>query len=114
MTTFHHKPIKRFHLNGVIGDEAHTARLKTEYIRMIVAQMRSEGFVPRLDLNPDFTIDYNETKETFEFTLSIYGINVGKKNIEWILGIDEFKAIPIQKNKLSEYLLGQESPLNQK
>ena len=114
MANFHHRAIKKFYLDGVIGDESDSFRLKIEYVRLIISKMRAEGYVPRLDINPDFTIDYNEKEQNFNFALSIYGVKVGKRDIEWILGIDEFKAVPILKNRLSEYLLGQELPLNQK
>jgi hypothetical protein len=99
MTTFHHKPIKRFGLEGVIHDDALIGRLKFEYIRLVDAEMRIAGYAPRLDIDPDFTIRYNEKKKYFEFTLSLYGIYVGRKKVEWILGVDGNTAIPTQKSK---------------
>jgi hypothetical protein len=99
---YHHKPIKKFDLNGQIHDEATIPRLKSEYIRLIVSNMRVQGYVPRFDIEPDFTIDYNEKKQYFEFELSIYGIYVGKKKSECILGIDGNKVIYTQPNKSKE------------
>jgi hypothetical protein len=101
---FHHKPIKRFSLNGQIYDEATMPRLKIEYVRLLVTQMRIRGYVPRLDIEPDFTIQFNENIEIFTFKLSVYGIYVGKRKSEWILGIDGHKAIYIAKNKSKESL----------
>jgi hypothetical protein len=103
METFHHKPIRRFNLDGVIQDESSIGRLKGEYIRLLVAEMRLSGYVPRFDINPDFTIDYNEKKNQFYFELTIHGVYAGKRKSEWILGVDETKPIYIQKNKSSEY-----------
>ena len=103
MTTFHHKPIKRFGLSGVIHDEALIARLKIEYIRLIDAEMRVAGYAPRLDIDPDFTISYNEKKKYFEFILSVYGIYVGRKKVNWIIGIDGNTAIHTQKSKLNVF-----------
>jgi hypothetical protein len=54
---YHHKPIKKFSLDGVIHDEASIGRLKIEYIRLVVSEMRLNGYVPRFDIDPDFTID---------------------------------------------------------
>jgi hypothetical protein len=61
--------------------------------------MRILGYVPRLDINPDFTLDYNQAKKYFEFEISLYGIYVGKKKSQWISGIDETRVIYIQKSK---------------
>lgn len=112
--SLHHKPIKMFGLDGVINDESNIARLKIEYIRLLLLEMKLSGYVPRLDIDPDFTILYNEQKNYFEFKLSIHGIYVGKKKIECILGIDGTTVISTQPNKSREFYLGQESQLNQK
>jgi hypothetical protein len=108
MHKFHHKPIKKFGLDGQIFDEAVIPRLKIEYIRLLVIQMKNLGYVPRLDIEPDFTVQFNEDKEIFTFILSVYGIYVGKRKSEWILGIDEQRPIYMEKNRLNEYLQAQE------
>ena len=107
--TFHHKPLKKFNLNGVISDEAVLWRLKNEYVRLLTNEMRLAGYVPRLDIVPDFTTGYNEKKRFFEFELTLYGIYVGRKQSEWILGIDEHKPIYIQKSRSTESSSVQES-----
>jgi hypothetical protein len=104
MDNLHHKPIKRFHLDGNIYDDSAIQRLKIEYIRLLVSEMRIAGYVPRFDIDPDFTMRYNEKAETFEFKLSIYGIYIGKKKTKWIIGLDGTKIISIQKSKLRESL----------
>jgi hypothetical protein len=114
MATFHHKPLKRFNLNGMISDEAVIWRLKEEYIRLLVTEMRLAGYVPRLDIVPDFTVDYNEKKKFFEFELTLYGVYIGRRQSEWIIGLDEHKAIPTPKNKLKESSQVRESQSNQK
>ena len=103
MIRYHHKPIKKFGLDGVIHDESAIGRLKAEYIRLIVSEMRLSGYVPRFDIEPDFTIDYNEKKKYFEFELTIHGIYVGRKQIEWIVGIDGNKPIYTHKSRSNEY-----------
>tara|TARA_B110000503_G_scaffold84020_1_gene128071 strand:+ start:14117 stop:14443 length:327 start_codon:yes stop_codon:yes gene_type:complete len=103
METLHHKPIKRFSLDGEIFDEAHIQRLRAEYVKLLNTQMTIAGYVPRLDIDLDFTTSYNIDKTCFEFQLSIYGIYVGKRRSEWILGVDVTSAIFTQKSKLSEF-----------
>jgi hypothetical protein len=107
MQTYHHKPIKRFSLNGIIHDDSAIGRLKGEYIRLVVSEMRLSGYVPRFDIEPVFTIDYIEKKKCFEFELSVHGVYTGRSKSEWIAGIDVNKVIPIQKNKSKESLQAQ-------
>lgn len=102
MANYHHKPIKKFSLDGVIHDDSAIGRLKGEYIRLVVSEMRLSGYVPRFDIEPVFTIDYVEKKKYFEFELSIHGVYTGRKQSEWIAGIDVNKAIFIPKSKSKE------------
>jgi hypothetical protein len=103
MEMYHHKPIKRFGLDGVIYDDSAIYRLQQEYIRLLVSEMRLSGYVPRFDIDPDFTISYNEPKNYFEFEISVFGIYVGRKKSEWILGIDGVRPVYTQPAKLKEY-----------
>jgi hypothetical protein len=103
METVHHRPIKKFSLDGVIQEESALWRLKDEYIRLLESEMRISGYARRLDINADFTLNYNEQKNHFNFELTLYGVYVGKKKSQWITGIDETKVIYIQKNKSNEF-----------
>ena len=107
MEAFHHKPIKRFYLDGEIHDEALTPRLKIEYVKLLMLEMKLCGYVPRLDIDPDFTIEYNNRIEIFTFKLSLHGVYVGKRKSEWIIGIDGTQAIHTAQSKLSESLRDQ-------
>ncbi len=102
--SYHHKSIKRFCLDGIIYDDSMIGRLKEEYIRLLISEMRLSGYVPRIDLDPDFTIRYNEIKNFFEFELSIHAVYAGKRKSEWIAGIDGTNPILIPQNKSSESL----------
>lgn len=99
----HHKPIKKFFLNGIIYDDSAIVRLRDEYARLLTIEMKLMGYVPRLDISQDFTIEYNYKKQYFEFKLTIYAVFVGKKKSEWITGLDGTTPIYIQANKLNEF-----------
>lgn len=88
-----HKSIKRFSLEGEIYDDSHIVRLKDQYLTMIVTSMRADGYVPRYDIDTDWTIEYNG--KTFNFKMSVYGVYVGKKKAECLEGIDRNKPILI-------------------
>jgi hypothetical protein len=102
--SYHHKPIKRFYLDGIIHDDSMIGRLKNEYIRLLTIEMKLSGYVPRLDLDPDFTIRYNEIKNFFEFELSVQAVYAGKRKSEWISGIDGTNPIFIPQTKSVESL----------
>jgi hypothetical protein len=110
----HHKSIKRFSLDGIIKDDVSIGRLRVEYIKLLKAEMRLNGYAPRLDIDPNFTIYYNHDKDYYEFILSVYGTYIGRKKTECIEGIDGTMLVPTPKNKSNESLQDQESTSNQK
>ena len=107
MDNYHHRSIKNFSLEGTIHDDSSFERLKIEYVRLLVSEMRLSGYVPRLDMEPDFTIDYNLRSKNFSFKLTIYGVYVGKRKSECIEGINITTPIYTPKNKLKESLKDQ-------
>lgn len=112
MNNFIHKSVKRFHLDGQIYDDALIPRLQLEYINILKTQMRLSGYAPRVDIDPQFTIEY--TGKSYNFILSVYGTFVGKKNAQWIECLDGTKPIYIQQNKSGTSSQDQESQSNQK
>ena len=114
MDHVHHKSIKRFYLDGIIKDDISIGRLRQEYIRLLNTEMRLNGYAPRLDIDPNFTIYYNHIKDYYEFQLSVYGTYLGRKKTECIQGMDGTIAVPTQKNKSKEPSQGQESTSSQK
>lgn len=85
--SYSHKRIERFSLEGEIFDESHISRLKDQYVFMVINGMRNKGYVPRYDIDTDFTVSYNG--KTFDFKLSVYGVYVGKGKSRCILGVDK-------------------------
>lgn len=112
MKNFIHRSIKRFHLDGQIYDDALIPRLQTEYINILNTQMKLQGYAPRLDIDPQFTIEYNG--KSYNFRLSVYGTFVGRKNAQCIQGLDGSKPVYTQKNKSGTSSQDQESQSNPK
>jgi len=79
---FHHKSIKRFGIEGTLYDEADVDRLKREYLALVVLQMKANGYVPRADIDPDFTVSYLGPRAGFQFQMSVYGVYVGKRKAQ--------------------------------
>ena len=98
----HHKPIKRFGLEGTIYDSAHIDRLKTEYLSLIVLQMRERGYVPRLDIDYDFTLFYNQDNNDYSFKMSVYGIYLGARKAQKVKAVSDYRAI-YEKTDIQEH-----------
>jgi hypothetical protein len=110
--SFMHKRIKRFSLDGQIHDDRFIPRMKQEYVRLLADSMKEEGYVIRLDIEPDWSLSY--TGNYYEFVLSVYGSFIGKKNASCIEGLDKNRPIYTHQSKSGESSTGLESTLNQK
>jgi len=71
--------------------------------------MRIGGFVPRIDIEPDFTLEYDGRK--YNFILSLYGVYVGKRNSRKICGIDKNRPILYTQKNKSEKSLRQQAQI---
>lgn len=91
-----HQDIKRFTESGLLRDDCDIIRLKDEFTRILEEQMRSQGFIPHLDLNVEWSTEYMEKDKCYKFTISWYGIEVGVKR-SWIeIGFSDGKTFPIK------------------
>ena len=61
-------------------------RARQDYERLSLQDMRDKGYVPVLDLEPQFSIKYNEHKDNYSFFLEMFGVYVGKKKAQEIEG----------------------------
>lgn len=102
---YHHRRIKRFSVHGVIHSDDAIPRFKDEYIRILTGAMRDNGYVVRIDIDPDFTIMYNG--KSYDFSLSVYGVYVGKKKAECIKYLDGHKP-HMMATKLPQSLIQQD------
>lgn len=71
-----HENIKKFSLEGEMFDD-NIVEAKERLIFALETQMRDNGVVPILDMEPQFTLRYLEDKEKYAFELSVYGTKVG-------------------------------------
>lgn len=91
--------LRSFSLSGVISDDSVIWQRKTDYLELLDIQMRNLGYVSRLDIAPDFILEYDRKKQSYIFSLSSYGVYVGERESEWIFGIDEEGPIPIPQSR---------------
>lgn len=88
-----HDEIRKFSLEGELA-EANMVETKERLIHHVESLMRDYSYVPALDLEPQFTLDYNRDAGTFKFALSVYGVKVDKEKAWSTGGIMNGNAIP--------------------
>ena len=91
--------IRSFLISGVIKSDSTIMKARENYERLLLQDMRDKGYVPVLDLEPQFSIKYNETKDTYSFFLELFGVYLGKKKaqeIEGFSGQQFYKRITLE------------------
>lgn len=89
-----HKAIKRFQIDGSIKDEKDIPRLKDQYVKILVEQMRDSGYVQVLDLTPAFSTQYDSVKQKFDFLLTMHGVYYGNK-AKTLYGVSDAREVPL-------------------
>jgi hypothetical protein len=90
------KKLKSFGMQGQIADDASIPRLRKHYENLIETDMRIQGYVPILDLDIQFSLDYDEPTDTYAFEIVVYGVYVGKKKSYLYEGFSGQNLIPKQ------------------
>lgn len=80
------KQIHNFTVSGVIKDDSHLIQAREHYERLLVQQMRDGGYVPVLDMSPQFNLMYVQMKNQYAFNLTMFGVFVGKKKASLLEG----------------------------
>lgn len=72
-----HKPIRMFSQEGFIKDDKDFPRLREEFERLIIEQMREVGCLPVYELGSHWATKWLE--EMYFFKITIYGCYAGRK-----------------------------------
>jgi hypothetical protein len=56
--------------------------------------MRDKGYIPVLDIQPQFNVKYNEEKDYYSFNLVMYGMYLGKSKATKYEGFSGQSLIP--------------------
>ena len=87
-----HKPIKRFQVRVEFLDDSDMVRIKHQYESMLTHQMRDKGYLRILDIDTNFSVEFDGT--TWMFLMTLYGTYVGKKKAWQYEGTTQGKLIP--------------------
>ena len=87
-----HKNIKRFQVRVEFKDDSDMIRVRAQYESLLTQDMRGKGYLRILDLDPNFSVEFNG--ETWVFLMTLYGVYVGKKKAWLSEGITQGKSIP--------------------
>jgi hypothetical protein len=88
-----HKAIKRFQMDGIIKDDKDIPRLREQYIKLMIDDMRGRGYVQHLDVAPAFSVSYNSEKSNYSFLLTIHGVYYGPNRAKELYGITNSREI---------------------
>jgi hypothetical protein len=83
-----HRKVRRFGMDGKMGDDSMFTTTKEYYEKLIVDDMREQGFVPVLGMGPYFATSYNIEKDDYDFVVTAYGVFVGERKSWRIEGIE--------------------------
>ena len=81
-----------FSIDGEFDDDSKLLATRERFEKYLVDMMRSRGYVPHLDIEPAFSLEYKDNKYTF--LLSIYGVFVGKVKAKCYLAVSGNNLIP--------------------
>jgi hypothetical protein len=96
-----HKKIKEFHIDGIIEDDSVILKVRERYEIILVDMMRSHGYVPHLDVDPAFSLEYDSDR--YKFLLTIYGVFIGKARAKCYLAVSGNKLIPMDNSQRDRY-----------
>jgi len=88
-----HDEIRKFYLEGEMA-ETKIVETRERIVMHLENMMRDYGFVPSIDNEPQFTLDYNPEAESFSFKLTVYGVKVDKEKAWQVSGMTSGKEIP--------------------
>jgi hypothetical protein len=71
-----HDEIIKYTIEGELLDSK-MSQIKDSLIGFLETRMREEGIVPSLDLDPQFTLDFDPDRDVFKFVLTVYGVYLG-------------------------------------
>ena len=87
-----HKQIKRFQAKVNFKDDSDMVKVKYQYEELLTNQMRAYGYVRVLDIDTNFSVQFDG--ETWMFLMTLYGVYVGKKKAWDSAGITQGKIVP--------------------
>lgn len=88
-----HDEIRKFYLEGIMLD-ANVVETRERLVRHLESMMRDYGYVPSVDNEEQFTLDWDGEQNQFKFKLTVYGVMVGKERAWELSGMTSGKEIP--------------------
>lgn len=74
-----YKRIHEFTIDGSVADDSYLYNNRDKAEKLVDMHMRDAGYVPHLDLDMQYFVSYNESRQLFEFSITAFGVFIGKK-----------------------------------
>lgn len=82
------KKIHHQEISGRYKDDAKILEIKSKYENILEEQLRSKGYVPVLNINPQWHTSWDREAQVYEFVMVMYGVYVGKNKAKTTVGWD--------------------------
>jgi hypothetical protein len=94
MTITPQKKIKAFQIDGELLDDSAIIKTKEIIERTLNNDIRDKGYVPVLDIDPIWSIEYVSETNQWLFHMSIHGYYIGKRKAWQYQGWSQGKMMP--------------------
>jgi len=88
------KNIKRFQYDIQVKDSGDFLKQYDSLIKTFTGMMRDEGYVRILDLDPYHQVEYDESKDVFNYVLTLQAVYVGRKQAACTEAMVNGKLLP--------------------
>lgn len=95
----YNRHIKKFSIEGVIGNETTWSQTRWHVERSLEDIVRAKGYLPVRDIDTGFFIQYDPVKDFYKVEITMYGIYVGKRKASEWDGYLMGKLLPMDKSK---------------
>ena len=75
-------------MEGVVADDKDFPKVRNDYEKLVIDNMRDGGFIPVLGMGPYFATDFDKDTGTYNFLITAYGVFVGERKSWKLEGID--------------------------
>lgn len=77
-----HKPVKTFSESGLIKDDKDFIRLRAEFERIAIQNMKEQGCLPIYELGTHWSTWRDHENDRYEFKLTVYAWYAGRKKAQ--------------------------------
>ena len=83
-------------MSGDMSDDSKIWQTRETAKNTLITEMRDGGYVPLIDLDPAWSLEYDEVSRKFSFVMTIHGAFVGKKRSWEVYGLSGNREVMME------------------